>query len=1001
MKTKNQMKPLARLIATSLAVGTMAGFGAQAFAATAAGTLIKNLATVTYEDENGNEYSAQSNEAVVTVAPVPSATVENDNSLTAAPGQTVYFPHTVSNTGNTADSYSFAADAGVVYHDVNNNGQPDPGEPALSPTDLIEVAAGEKLHVVVALPIDTDAVSGDTFTSKLTTTAASGVVVDDIGDNGDTTEATVDNVATVTTGPVLVLNKSSVHNEDANTITYTLTVKNNGSSAAEGVKIVDALPQADSDNSGSIDGVTVDPQLALATGSTIYVQGLVNTADGDIAPTTTSIAASGHAYGDLNTNGVTGDDDNLLIILAEDASLPANTEVSVTYTVQYNPDDLLADDEVENTFYAFYEEDDGDPTTDDTVTVPSNTTVDVIPQTYGVEIEDTGDAAATDGADDDGAENDIQHVTSAATGSVVLFTHEVTNDGNGDDIFNLDIDPGTFPTGTVFTFWDATGTVQLTDTDNDGIPDTGVIGPDQLDPTTIVVKADLPAGVDGTAAGGDPFTATITATSSEDPDASVANGSVDTATLTLGVITEAQVDIANVTSPVGSSQGDTVTPSNLYGFNDDGSVNAQDEGPVVLADAVTGGKVVFDLILANESGNPDSFTLSSDNVPTGWDVVFKDLSGNVITTTTLVPGGGEFAYTAEVTVSSDPAEAKSDSDRVGDVDGYDSTDNGSIGNASTDAGTDTDNDYQISFSATSTSTAGLSDTVTNAVDVAPEREVAITPNGQNQIQAGGTVDYGHKLENNGNQTEAVELTVDNSNSDWSTIINVDTNGDGTPDSVLSSLVSANPGGFIISGVDEDGAPVDIEVTVVGGVPVLNLEPGENVDFTTTVSSPSNAPAGATDLSTITAVTTTPLSDPLTVTAEDNTTVVDGQVRLDKSAAIDANCDGDADDANSFAATQSAEVEPGQCVVWELTATNESSTTVKNVVISDAAPEYTFLVQDATNGDGTMKYCHGNGCLPVVGSADAAYDAGTGVVTFEVGDLIAGQTATGQFTVEVE
>ena len=69
MKTRNQMKPLARLIAASLAVGSMAGFGAQALAQTAAGTLIKNLATVTYEDENGNSYSAQSNEAVVTVAP--------------------------------------------------------------------------------------------------------------------------------------------------------------------------------------------------------------------------------------------------------------------------------------------------------------------------------------------------------------------------------------------------------------------------------------------------------------------------------------------------------------------------------------------------------------------------------------------------------------------------------------------------------------------------------------------------------------------------------------------------------------------------------------------------------------------------------------------------------------------------------------------------------------------------------------------------------------------
>lgn len=37
-------------------------------AITPAGTVIKNLATVTYQDSLGNEYSAQSNESVVTVA---------------------------------------------------------------------------------------------------------------------------------------------------------------------------------------------------------------------------------------------------------------------------------------------------------------------------------------------------------------------------------------------------------------------------------------------------------------------------------------------------------------------------------------------------------------------------------------------------------------------------------------------------------------------------------------------------------------------------------------------------------------------------------------------------------------------------------------------------------------------------------------------------------------------------------------------------------------------
>ncbi len=987
MKTKNQMKPLARLIATSLAVGTMAGFGAQAFAATAAGTLIKNLATVTYEDENGNEYSAQSNEAVVTVAPVASATLEDDNSLSAAPGQTVYFPHTISNTGNVADSYEFAvadtsttpATSVVVYHDENGNGQPDPGEPVLAPGDLVDVAAGEIMNVVVALAIPTDAVSGDEFSAKVTATAASGAVLEDVGVDGDGADNTVDDVATVSTGPVLVLNKSSVHDEDNNQITYTLTVKNNGSSDANNVNIVDAIPQADTSGNGAIDAA--DSQMTLEVGS-IQISGLVNAAD--VTPTTTT-TATGQEYGDLNDNGVT-DEAGLNIIVAKDAILPANTTVTLVYTVNYDPT-WAAGLDLENTFRAFDDPNgDGLPGDSTTGIVPSNTTHDVIPQTFGVIATDTGAGTLlgeNDGGDDDSA-NDSQYVDVAATGSEVLFQHIVTNNGNGEDSFNLDVANTSFPTGTVFTFWDSTGTVQLTDTDNDGVPDTGVL--DSGEPITIMVKAKLPAGISGTTG----YDAVLTATSSEDPDAVS-----DVTGLSLGAITPPNVDIANVTA-----DQSIVTPD---GFNDNGLANAQDEAPVVLAPGEVGGTVTFDLKLANESGNADSFTLDASNVPPGWDVVFKDENGNVITTTALVPGGGVFEYTAEISISADPAEALSDSVRPGDADGYDAVND----SASALTGTDGDGDYQISFGATSTSTPSVTDSLTNTIDVEAEREVVITPNGQNQIQPGGTVDYSHKLENNGNQTELVELDVDNGQPGWTTIINVDTDNDGIPDTVLNPATMTE-----ITGVDEDGNYVVIEVTDTDGdgIPELNLEPGENVDFTTTVNAPSNAPLGMVDLSTI---SVSEIDDTPIVSAQDQTTVILGQVRLEKTAAIDTNCDGAPETA--FAATQLTKVEPGQCVVWNLTATNEGSATVKNVVISDAAPEFTDVVGDL------LKFCHGNACTPAaVGDSGTDGDGGTysaGLVNFfagnaddtapadpangEGGELIAGEQATGQFTVKVQ
>lgn len=989
MRQNNQQKPLARWVAASLAAGAMAGFGAQAVAATAAGTLIKNLATVTYEDANGNKYSAQSNEAVVTVAAVYSATIENDNTLSAAPGQTVYFPHTLANTGNIADTYTInATDAGdgvVVYNDQNSNGQPDPGEPIIPAGGTIAIPAGDQANLVVAMAVPTTAADNTSLSTELTAVSvhkvSDGAIVTDIGDNVDNTDGSNDDIANVSTGPVLVLNKSSVHDPVANTITYTLTVKNNGGSNAENVNIIDALPEVDTNNDGTAN--------AQVTFESVTSNGLVNT--GDIKPVLETGLSEATRDADINLD----DDktDTLDAIVAKDVTLPPNTTISVTYTVSYDST-WAAGVDIDNTFVAFDDPDNnGKP--DDSVTgvVPSNTTHDVLPQIYGVTADDNKVADASlgvnDGKDDDSTpEDDVQEVDVVPTGAEVLFTHTIANNGNGDDTFNVDVESNAvngFPAGTVFTYWDATGTVQLTDTDNDGVPDTGSL--DAGAETTIMIKAKLPAGISGEPANG--YNATLTAVSSNDPAASPA---ADTTNLKLLEITPPTVDIANVTALQGADFAN--------GFNDNGATNAQDEAPALLVDAAVNSTVTFDLKLANESGSADSFLLSATNIPDGWDVVFKDVNDNVITTTSLVPGGEEFLYKAVVTIPADIAQARSDSDQPGAVDGFDAANDG----ISALTGADGDMDYSINFNAASTSTPGIGDSVTNAIDIIPDREVVITPNGQNQIQPGGTVDYSHKLENNGNQVETVELDVGNTQTGWTTIINVDTTGDGNPDTILVAPPQGTTA--IIKGVDADGNTVDIEVTDADGdgIPELFLEPGEDVSMVTTVNAPSNAPLGSTDLSTLTVTdadpTSTTLNDELD-TAQDQTTVVLGQVRLEKSAAIDVGCDGVLD--TGFSANQTAQVKPEDCVTWQLHATNEGNATVKNVVISDAAPAFTDLVENF------LKFCHGNSCsVGTVTDVSTDTDGGsldlsTGIVTFKPvgGQLLSGETATGQFTVKVQ
>ncbi len=62
----------------TVGAGTITSQALAATSSTLAGTEIKNLASVSYEDTFGNPYQADSNEAVVTVAQIYGATLEAD-----------------------------------------------------------------------------------------------------------------------------------------------------------------------------------------------------------------------------------------------------------------------------------------------------------------------------------------------------------------------------------------------------------------------------------------------------------------------------------------------------------------------------------------------------------------------------------------------------------------------------------------------------------------------------------------------------------------------------------------------------------------------------------------------------------------------------------------------------------------------------------------------------------------------------------------------------------
>jgi len=973
-KIKNfQRNPLAHWVACALAVASVAGV---AYAAPLAGEKIKNLATVTYEDENGNKYTAQSNEAVITVAPQYKATIEDDRTQDAAPGQTVYFSHTIVNTGNIADTYNLTTNnnAAKIYRDTNGNGQPDSGEAVITSLGL---APDETANIIVAYSVPVTAANGALPPIHLTATSVNAGVVDDLaaGNGADTTEGTSSDTINVTTGPVLVLTKSSVVNTTDKTIMYTLTVKNTGRSNATDVDILDVIPFVDTNGDG-----TKDTQMELVAGS-IVTNGLQ---DGAMIDTQGADTTENALNWDVNLDGSI--DATTMVIKATDGVLSPDTTVSVSYKVNYL-DSWAAGADIDNSFMAFEDTGGNDQPTDPNNPPISNTTHDDVPQNYAVQAEDDGNVNApsanvNDGHDDnndvntDGTgDDDMQLVDTIAAGDTVIFTHTITNEGNGDDIFNLTIANTDFPVGTVFTLWNADGTVQLTDSDANGIPDSGVLG--QNESSTIVVKADLPAGASGSTG----YNAILTATSS-------ANDTVkDTTNLKLSEITAPAVDVAaSVTS--GAVQTNT-------GFNDAGTENAHNEGPVMLKSANVGGTVEFPLSVANESGSSDSFLLSTGDVPAGWNVVFKDTNGNTVTSTPFLPAGTTFDYIAMVTVSSDATQALGNSDRGADVDGHDTLNDSITPAVLTDA--DGDKDYVIKFKVTSSVDSARSDEISHAIDVTDIKAVTITPDGQNQVQPGGTVEYPHTLKNDGNIDEAVELLPTNTDPDWGSTTLIDTTGDGVGDTELSTLAA----GDVIKVYNPDGTTSDVTLTDsdTDNKVEFPLKPGQYVKLINKVFAPADAPQG--EVNTTTLSVTDPNGTVRNI-AEDNSNVILGQVRLTKTVAVDANCDKDPDGA--FAEIQATKIKPGECAVWKIFAKNEGDAKVKNVIVTDIVPTYTSLIDDSLTIDGTGK-------TKGIGD-DEAEVSNTGVITYYLGTgtdaanqmggiLQSGEFSTVHFTVKID
>jgi uncharacterized repeat protein (TIGR01451 family) len=226
---------------------------------TRATTSITNTARVDFRDVNGNALFQNSNTVTTVVSQVGGVDVApNNGPITLNPGDTHYFPHVVTNTGNFDDYVNLtAASAGgwtvAVYRDVNNNGTYEAGTDTLltdsagdadttPDSGLLANDGFMRILVAVTVPAGTPDGTGD-VTTVTGTSVFDNTKVDTATDTINITAPNVSVVKSVApAGP----------QPPGTVLTYTVVVTNNGTGAANTVVLTDPIPANTTYQAGTI-----------------------------------------------------------------------------------------------------------------------------------------------------------------------------------------------------------------------------------------------------------------------------------------------------------------------------------------------------------------------------------------------------------------------------------------------------------------------------------------------------------------------------------------------------------------------------------------------------------------------------------------------------------------------------------------------------------------------------------------------------------------------------
>ena len=690
-----------------------------------AGTSIGNQASATFADALGNAQTpVTSNTVVTTVSQVASFTLTAAQTKTGAPGTQVYFPHTLTNTGNGTDTFdlsvanlpggTFDFSSVAIYADANGDGVPD-NAIALTSTGALAAAGVFKFVAVGVVP--GGATSGQTDTLQVTAIGNPAAATA----GSYTAAASANNVDTVnvTGNAVINITKSMSATSGADgsgPYTVTLTYTNGGNSPADTVDIGDVIPAGMTYVGGSA--------RWSVTGATVLTD--ANAAD-------TQGTAPNTVIYDYNVS-------TPLKVRARINKVAPGASGTITFNVTITAG--TAPGNVNNT--ATYAYNDNNGTGANIGPVNTNTVAFNVLQRGAVVLDDVGSVAngvAGSLAADSNATADIVGVASAPQGATVQFDNVVHNNGNGADSFDMSLSGSTFPAGTSFQFYGPDGVTPMVDTNGNSTPDTGAVAAGGT--YHVIVKAILPIGASGNNSGAG-WVVTKTATSKFDPT------KLDTVTDKLDTISANSVDLTNNTwlttvAPAGGTAAAGNAATTGFGPGTATAITTNTTNP--------GTTTTFKLYLNNTSITADNYDLSVSApavLPVGWTMLFKN------------DGGAGNCSTTGATITNSGIINAANSKLVCALVSVPVTGAGAVPGTT-----------NLTFRALSAA-SGAVDTKVDAVTVNTIHNVVLTPNNAGQAFPGNFVVYTHTITNNGNTTEAITFPagtfLTDSTASWSSVL---------------------------------------------------------------------------------------------------------------------------------------------------------------------------------------------------------------------------------------